>query len=155
VAQERHKLVQLQAELQHTLQSQTLNTDKESSDASGKDAEKQQQRAMGARLAVMLQALDAQINAADSKIGKGLRVLDADKDGVVSTEEIRKVVKEYLVGDVARGADQIAAALDADKDQRVAVGVLERVASCEDERAEDLEKEKERLKAQQAARKAL
>ncbi|CAM9092745.1 unnamed protein product [Laminaria digitata] len=77
------------------------------------------------KLASMLNRLELEIQSVEKRIGDKMHVLDRDKDGMVSAEEIAHVVQHVLAtASTEQEAKAIAANMDTDSDGQISVAEL-------------------------------
>ena len=76
-------------------------------------------------LASMLDRLEVEIETVEKRIGDKMHVLDRDKDGMCSAEEIAYVVQHVLTSSsTAEEAKAIAGSMDTDSDGQISVAEL-------------------------------
>mmetsp|Transcript_8435 Transcript_8435/g.9677 ORF Transcript_8435/g.9677 Transcript_8435/m.9677 type:complete len:399 (-) Transcript_8435:250-1446(-) len=83
------------------------------------------QAALQKRISRMLEEIQDDVDSYDRTFGKSLEVLDLDKDGLVSCEELRIVLKEHLAEDFDESEiNKIVETLDLDRDGIVSIEEL-------------------------------
>uniref|UniRef100_A0A453P227 EF-hand domain-containing protein n=1 Tax=Aegilops tauschii subsp. strangulata TaxID=200361 RepID=A0A453P227_AEGTS len=113
----------------------------EADDADEVTAEEKVSSALIEKVDAMLQGLEKEIDDVDAQIGNRWQLLDRDHDGKVTSEEVAAAAA-YLKGTIGKeGVQEFISNLSKDKEGKILVEDIVKLASQTDENNEDQEEE--------------